>query len=354
MKYLSLFTGIGGFEQAIHKVFPGAECIGYSEIKPHAVKVYEYHYPDHINLGDITKLTKEDITKIVKEKGCDIIFGGFPCKNLSSLATIQGGNTGLEGKKSGLFYEMLRIVKIINQVMDKKVHVIFENNASMSNKNKKLITDTLQSEYPNIHMTMLNSSDFGVQCRRRMFWTDFPISKEEIFCVQTWDDVLDPVGTTPNISDNYVNCLNKSIDTKTINKTYIRVIKQNDMYSLSVNTINDTYKSRWQMSFHSDTATDDTVLPYSYPKGKCRPITASFGNHNVLVDRRVGGNGEFALRMFSFTEIEKLFGYSEKYTALVSHSKSKRRELLGNSVVVPVIEYIFKALLLTKPSIVDD
>lgn len=343
MKYLSLFTGIGGFEQAIHKVFHNAECIGYSEIKPHAIKLYEHHYPDHINLGDITKLTKNDISKLVKEKGCDIIFGGFPCKNLSSLATIKGGNTGLEGSQSGLFYEMLRIIKIVNNVLNKKVHVIFENNASMSNKNKKLITENIQTEYPNIHTTILDSSNFGVQCRRRIFWTDFLISKESIVCMQTWDDVLDPVGN-PNISDNYVNCLNKTIDTKTNNKTYIRVVKKNNLYSFSVNTIDDTYKSRWQMSFHSDTVTDNTIIPYSYPKGKCRPITASFGNHNVLVDRRVGGEGEFALRMFSFTEIEKLFGYPENYTELVSNSKSKRRELLGNSVVVPVIEYIFNEL----------
>jgi site-specific DNA-cytosine methylase len=47
MKYLSLFTGIGGFEVALHRVFPNAECIGYSEVKPHAIKVYEHHFPGH-------------------------------------------------------------------------------------------------------------------------------------------------------------------------------------------------------------------------------------------------------------------------------------------------------------------
>ena len=344
MKYISLFSGIGGFEVAIHRIFPDAECVGYSEVKPHAIKVYEHHFPGHKNLGDITKLTEEQIKQVVKD-GCDLVVGGFPCKNLSSLASIQGGNSGLDGKKSGLFFDMMRIIRTVNHILDKKVHVIFENNASMSNKNKIMITDYIKEEYPDVHMTRLDGSKFGVQCRKRIFWTDFDIDTSNIVCNQSWDDVLDPVGTTPNISDNYVNCLNKAVDTKSVNKNFVSVSKRNGLYSFNVNTIDDTYKSRWQMSFHSDTGTAETNLPYSYPYGKCRPITASFGNHNVLVDRREKEENKFDLRMFSFTEIEKLFGYEENYTELLSHSKTKRREVLGNSVIVPVIEYILTHIL---------
>ena len=52
LRYMSLFTGIGGFEQAIHRVYPSAECVGFSEIKPAAIRVYSHHFPDHPNLGD--------------------------------------------------------------------------------------------------------------------------------------------------------------------------------------------------------------------------------------------------------------------------------------------------------------
>ena len=69
MKYLSLFSGIGGFEVAIHKKWPDAICIGYSEIKPSAIKVYEYHYPTHTNLGDITKITEEQIIELLEKYG---------------------------------------------------------------------------------------------------------------------------------------------------------------------------------------------------------------------------------------------------------------------------------------------
>ena len=56
VKYLSLFSGVGGFELAIHSVFPDAVCIGYSEVDSNAIKTYQKHFPEHVNLGDITKI----------------------------------------------------------------------------------------------------------------------------------------------------------------------------------------------------------------------------------------------------------------------------------------------------------
>lgn len=64
MRYLSLFSGIGGFEVAIHQFYEekrekeDAICVGYSEIDKHAIAEYARHYPDHHNLGDVTKLKK--------------------------------------------------------------------------------------------------------------------------------------------------------------------------------------------------------------------------------------------------------------------------------------------------------
>ena len=89
MKYLSLFSGIGGFEVAIHRIFPNAQCIGYSEVKPHAIDIYEHHFPDHKNLGDITKISNSTIKQVTKN-GCDLVVAGFPCTNLSSMANIRG------------------------------------------------------------------------------------------------------------------------------------------------------------------------------------------------------------------------------------------------------------------------
>ena len=61
MRYLSLFSGIGCFEHAIHAMYPDAICLGYSEIKPEALRVYQHHYPKHRNLGDVTTITESTI-----------------------------------------------------------------------------------------------------------------------------------------------------------------------------------------------------------------------------------------------------------------------------------------------------
>jgi DNA-cytosine methyltransferase len=363
MRYLSLFSGIGGFEVAIHRLYPEAECIGYSEIDKSAITVYENHYPDHINLGNIVEITEDDIYALISDEGCDLVVGGFPCKNLSSLASIQGGNSGLEGSQSGLFFHMMRVIQIINKILMKKgrsaCHVVFENNASMSKDNIALITSHIQLEYPDIILTKLNADRFGVQTRNRLFWTDFPISND-IKCAQTWDDILEPYDDVKElcISRNYLRCMNKKISIKRGMSKHISVEeiidKKNTIknvytckFILTDNNEEENtflYKSRWQMSFHSDTGTKDQI-PYSYPVGKSRPITASFGNHNVLIDRRGALRNKpdtFIVRMFSMIEIERLFGYDDDYTCLLP--KSKRREVLGNSVVVPVIEHIINCL----------
>lgn len=78
------------------------ECLGYSEIDKYALKIYNRHFPNHKNLGDIKCIQKDDIVKLGK---CDLVVAGFPCTNLSSMANFKGNNKGLKGPKSGLFYE---------------------------------------------------------------------------------------------------------------------------------------------------------------------------------------------------------------------------------------------------------
>jgi DNA-cytosine methyltransferase len=344
MKYISLFTGIGGFEVAIHRVFPEAKCLAYSEIKPSAIKVYQEHFPGHYNLGDITKITNEEIKDLVKN-GCDLVVGGFPCKNLSALAAVKGKYTGLEGDQSGLFYYMTQIIQWIQKSCP-KVRYIFENNSSMSKKNRvlirKLINEKLNSD---THETMLNASSFGVQSRNRVFWTNFPISNPQVNDMkQTWENVLEKVGTIQPISDKYLACLNRSIKSSYKQKTLVNVNQDSTGYKIVIlDNKEDLGRSRWQSSFHSDTANEEIQLPYSYPIGKSRVVTASFGNHNILLDRREQPEGYFIPRLFSILEIERLFGFDDNWTTSLS-SSSARKDCLGNSVVVPVIEHIINHL----------
>lgn len=67
--YASLFSGIGGFEQALNKF--GGHCVFASEIDKFAAKAYETLY-GHKPTGDITKIPAEDIPEH------DLLVGGFP------------------------------------------------------------------------------------------------------------------------------------------------------------------------------------------------------------------------------------------------------------------------------------
>lgn len=102
MRYLSLFSGIEAATQAWKPL--GWECVGVSEIEPFPCAVLDHHYPDIPNLGDVTKITEEQ----VKELGqIDLIVFGSPCQNLS----VAGNRKGLQGEQSSLFYSAMEIIR---------------------------------------------------------------------------------------------------------------------------------------------------------------------------------------------------------------------------------------------------
>ena len=102
MKYLSLFSGIGGFEKAIQDALPNAECVGFSEVDKFAIQIYQRHFPSHLNLGDITQIDIESLPDF------DLLVGGSPCQDLS---IAKRDRKGLDGSRSGLFYKYVEILQ---------------------------------------------------------------------------------------------------------------------------------------------------------------------------------------------------------------------------------------------------
>jgi DNA (cytosine-5)-methyltransferase 1 len=97
MKYLSLFSGIGGFELGIG---PEHECVGFSEIDKYAVSVYHRHFYTHKNYGDITKIREDELSDF------DFLVGGFPCQAFS----IAGKRGGFNDTRGTLFFDIARIL----------------------------------------------------------------------------------------------------------------------------------------------------------------------------------------------------------------------------------------------------
>ena len=96
----SLFDGIGGFPLAA--VRNGITPLWASEIEPFPIEVTKTHFPDMVQVGDITKLNGADLPPV------DIICGGSPCQDLSIASCTRAG---LQGARSGLFMEQIRLTK---------------------------------------------------------------------------------------------------------------------------------------------------------------------------------------------------------------------------------------------------
>ena len=99
VKVLSLFDGSGCWQLAAELV--GFEAKYASEIEKFPIEVTKKNFPNMIHLGDVTKVKGDEI------EPCEVICAGSPCQDLS----VAGKREGLKGERSGLFMEVIRIIK---------------------------------------------------------------------------------------------------------------------------------------------------------------------------------------------------------------------------------------------------
>jgi DNA-cytosine methyltransferase len=154
MNVLSLFDGISCCRVALARV--GIEVKNYyaSEIEKNAMKVSAKNYPDIIQVGSVVDL------KSVPEP-IDLLVGGSPCQDLS---IAKKGRKGLEGDRSGLFWDYVRLWKDL-----KPKWFILENVASMPKADRDIITKEM-----GVEPILINASLVSAQCRKRLFWTNIP------------------------------------------------------------------------------------------------------------------------------------------------------------------------------------
>jgi DNA (cytosine-5)-methyltransferase 1 len=163
MRFVSLFAGVGGFDLGLER--SGHTCVGQVEIDKHAQSVLTRHWPDVPKHDDVT--TAIDWADEIGLTGnVDLVAGGFPCQDLS----VAGKRAGLDGKRSGLFYDALAFAKAV-----KAKTILLENVPGLLSSNQGrdfgvLLTELADAGYSNIEWRILNSQFFGVaQRRRRVF-----------------------------------------------------------------------------------------------------------------------------------------------------------------------------------------
>lgn len=209
MRYLSLFTGIGGFElgiqqayenqvsiwdeskkgneksgapvQSAHSTIPSTRpigdsgsiikrrdtgtvldspiCIGYSEIDKYAISIYQRHFPNHKNYGDITLIDPATLPDF------DFLCGGVPCQSWS----IAGKRGGFEDPRGNMWFESIKILRA-----KRPKYFLFENVKGLLSHDRgksmeRICEELCESGYA-IDFDVLNSKNFGVpQNRERVF-----------------------------------------------------------------------------------------------------------------------------------------------------------------------------------------
>jgi DNA (cytosine-5)-methyltransferase 1 len=165
--YVSLFSGIGGFEQALNRL--GGSCVMASEIDKYANQAYEVLY-GHSTVGDVTKVAAEDVPDH------DLLVGGFPCQAFS----VAGKRLGFEEARGTLFFEIARIAKA-----KQPKAMLLENVKGLisHDKGKTLgtIIQTLDEIGYTVDFEVMNSKYFGV-----------PQNRERIFIVAVRNNLIEP------------------------------------------------------------------------------------------------------------------------------------------------------------------
>lgn len=106
MKFGSLFAGVGGFDLGFEAA--GGVCCWQVEWDKHCQQVLGFRWPDVPKWEDVRDVSGYDLEPV------DVITYGFPCQDLS----VAGKQAGLDGDRSGLFFEAIRIIKEMRDATD--------------------------------------------------------------------------------------------------------------------------------------------------------------------------------------------------------------------------------------------
>ena len=335
IRYLSLFSGIGGFELGIQQAYEQTnsirelrdgeqstkkigirqglystnspselgdgrgecpECIGYSEIDKYAIQIYEKHF-NHKNYGDITKINADTIPDF------DLLVGGFPCQSFS----IAGKRKGFNDTRGTLFFDIARILR----AKQPKLFLLENVKGLLSHDNGKTfstIISTLTELGYDLQWQVLNSKNHGV-----------PQNRERIFIVGnlrgTGRPKVFPLGiATQNcpqqggqLHEQISNCLRTNYGNGKSNETYVG-IEQLNKPKHSNDRIYGT----------------DGISPTLN--------TAQGGNRQPFI------SDDWKIRRLTPTECERLQGFPDGWTDGVSDTQ--RYKCLGNAVTVNVIRDI--------------
>lgn len=178
LKVIELFSGIGSQRSALEKAGIPHKVVAISEIDKFALKSYNEMYNhcldngETINLGDITKIDPKDVPD------CDFMSYSSPCQSFSIAGHMLGGEKG-SGTRSSLLWEVEKLIEY-----KKPKYLMLENVKMLVSKKFKHTFDDWLKVLDNIgyntYWKVLNAKDFGI-----------PQNRERVFAISIRKDVDD-------------------------------------------------------------------------------------------------------------------------------------------------------------------
>lgn len=283
---LSLFDGMSCGQIALERAGIKVNKYFASEIDKYAIQVTMANYPSTIQLGSVLDVKSNGLPKIY------LMYGGSPCQDLSS-SNVWTEQKGLEGKKSSLFWEFVRLLKEV-----KPTYFLLENVGSAKNSDIEIIDREL-----GVKGIKFNSKLVLPQNRNRVYWTNIPFEMPKNEMTLTMQDLLET-----NVDDKY----------------YIT----QKMYDCIISPATKGWQSGKM----------DIDLKIA------RPLTATMHKmHRADTDNYITGiapQGKTNVRRLTPIECERLQGVKDNYTNYVSDTQ--RYRMLGNGWTVDIIAHILK------------
>lgn len=302
MNVLSLFDGMSCGQIALERSGIHIDKYFASEIKPHAIKVTQANYPNTIQLGDVQFITKSTFGN----NKIDLLIGGSPCQDFSAANLVQ---SGLQGQKSSLFYEYLRLLKELQPK-----YFLLEN-VKMKQEHQDALSDMLGVQ-PKLVDSYLVSGVY----RKRNYWTNIPFDANIKDRGIRLKDILDEGYTNREIG----MCLLESLSRPLRNP--VKISRRYLKYGF------------WQVIFkdkeHYEACKEHMHTHFDGLDAK------EVEQH--IIDTNLDVSVYDGVRYLSRSEMEKAQTVPLGYTSMVTRDEAA--SLLGDGWTVDVIAHILKGI----------
>ncbi len=403
LKFAELFAGVGGFRVGLERA-KGYEAVWSNQwepstLKQHASEVYRSRLGSENHVcEDIKKVLDEFEAEKSDIPDFDLLVGGFPCQDYSVAKTLSQA-VGIVGKKGVLWWEIHRLLrtKRPNHVLLENVDRLLQSPSTQRGRDFAIILATLCELGYQVEWRTINAADYGLpQKRRRVFiyaskigaTQELPI--EQIFTNSVLSKAFPIIPSPPPLLKDSNVTLKGNLShisaifgkesqhsvfknagfmkagfvwTREVRPLYkgprqiLRDVLQADSEVPNCFYVSDSELDTWKYlkgAKNEKRVSKATGFEYFYSEGAI-PFPDDINQPSRTILTGEGGsspsrfkhliqtkNGKF--RRLTPIELEKLNGFEEDWTKIEGISDGRRAFLMGNALVVGLVERIGRAL----------